>query len=91
MGLGHWEIHAPEKQISLIECPIEGERGDVNGDGVVKIIDAVLAVNFILGDCCQTTVAPKCWIADCDADGVVNVQDVIGIVNAILEIGTCPP
>ena len=64
------------------------ERGDVNGDGVVNILDALQKVNIILG----TSPPPSeedLWAADCNGDGVANVLDALGIVNLILEIGTC--
>ena len=88
-GLGHWEIHAPEVQISFIECLIEGESGDVNEDGAVNVLDVIRAVNFILNGCCQTTAPPRCWAADCNGDDEINVLDVIGIVEMILGTGSC--
>lgn len=64
------------------------EKGDVNGDGVVNILDAVRTVKIILG------VQPppsqdELWAADCNGDEQINVLDALGIVNVILEIGTC--
>ncbi len=59
--------------------------GDANCDGLVNIIDAVITVNFILGNNPQ----PFCFEnADVNGDGQVNTIDVIGIINIILGSGT---
>jgi hypothetical protein len=59
--------------------------GDANCDGLVNIIDAVVTVNFILGNNPQ----PFCFEnADVNGDGQVNTIDVIGIINIILGSGT---
>ncbi|MFQ6093953.1 MAG: putative Ig domain-containing protein, partial [bacterium] len=64
-----------------------GLKGDVNGDGQVNIVDALLAVNILLEVMAPTTL--EYWAADCNGDGVVNIVDVLGIVNVVLGIGTC--
>jgi hypothetical protein len=64
------------------------EKGDVNGDGEIDILDVIRAVNSIL----HIGPAPseyELWAADCNGDGSVNVLDVIGIINVILGIGSC--
>ena len=67
---------------------VQRERGDVNGDGAIDVLDAVQAIHIVLG----TSPSPsgeELWAADCNGDGEVSVLDVLGIVNVILEIGTC--
>ena len=66
-----------------------GTKGDVNNDGHTNIIDAINAVNIILGVTVPT--AAQEWAADCNGDGVVNILDVLRIVNVILGVGQCSP
>ena len=64
------------------------ERGDVNGDGEVNILDALQTVNILLG----TSPPPSeedLWAADCNGDGGADVLDALGIVNFILGIDAC--
>jgi hypothetical protein len=58
-----------------------GLLGDANGDGVVNISDAVLVVNYILGDRESDIVFEN---ADINQDNEINVTDAVGIVNIIL-------
>ena len=66
----------------VVFVPGVGERGDVNGDGIINIVDVVVLVNHIL------SIAPLAgdalFRADCTEDGNVNVVDAICIVNLIL-------
>lgn len=55
--------------------------GDVNGDGVVNITDAIGLVNHILG---KSTFEVNELAADVNEDGAVNITDAIAIVNLIL-------
>ena len=58
-----------------------GLLGDANGDGIVNISDAVLVVNYILGDRESNIVFEN---ADINLDNEINVTDAVGIVNIIL-------
>lgn len=56
--------------------------GDVNGDGVINISDAVCLVNYIL----QKENTPIILnAADVNKDGIVNIIDVVSIVNILLQ------
>ncbi|UCE19634.1 MAG: choice-of-anchor D domain-containing protein [Gemmatimonadota bacterium] len=66
-----------------------GLRSDVNLNGGVDIVDALLAVNIVLQ--MMTPTGYEQWAADCNGDGVVNIMDVLGIVNVVLGISTCEP
>ncbi|MFQ6092514.1 MAG: dockerin type I domain-containing protein, partial [bacterium] len=66
------------------------ERGDVNGDGAINVLDVIRTVNIILEIEPPATECGR-WAADCNGDGGVNVLDVVGIVNVILGTGTCNP
>jgi len=51
--------------------------GDLNGDGLLNVLDVVVMVNLVLsGDCLDS--------ADMNADGFCNVLDVVILVNLIL-------
>ena len=52
--------------------------GDVNGDGMINVLDVVQLVNFILSG---VDVTPA---SDVNVDGTLNVLDVIQLVNMIL-------
>ena len=69
--------------------PAAGERGDVNGDGDINVLDVLAVVNHIL-DITPLT-GDALMRADCNVDGDINVLDCIGIVNVILGIGQCGP
>ena len=58
--------------------------GDANNDAVVNVSDAVVIVNYILGD--ESAVA-SLVNADANEDGVINVADVVSTVNIILSQG----
>ena len=53
--------------------------GDLNGDGVINVLDILLLVNMILLN------AEYNEIADLNADGIVNIQDIIMLVNIIIS------
>ena len=55
--------------------------GDVNGDGVLNVVDVVNVVSFVLG---TASLGDNECHADLNADGVVNVVDIVVMVNIIL-------
>jgi len=57
-------------------CPNEDITGDMNGDGVVNILDVVAAVNIVLSGEYQVSV-------DLNEDGSVDILDVILVVLII--------
>lgn len=67
----------------------EGQRGDVNGDGEINILDVLATVNHILG--IKLLEEDTLSQADCNGDGNINILDALGIVNVILGIGECEP
>ena len=56
-----------------------GLRGDVNGDGQVKIDDVTALINLLLSG---NTSAPA---ADCNQDGKVAIGDVTALINYLLS------
>jgi hypothetical protein len=71
------------------ECQGPIERGDVNGDGNVNVLDVLAVINHILG--IQLLDEDDLWYADCNDDGQINILDALGVVNMILGIGECEP
>ena len=51
--------------------------GDLNGDGLLNILDIIILANIILAEEYDI-------IADLNEDGVVNILDIIVYVNIIL-------
>ena len=59
-------------------------KGDVNGDGVVDILDLIRAINIILGILPEPT-EHELYAADFNSDENVDVLDIVQIVNYILD------
>ena len=79
----------PEEVDGIITV-VDGQRGDVDNNGIFNVLDVFWALRLVLGDLIDPT--PRVIeAADCNDDGVVDVTDVIGIVNVVLGLGTCPP
>jgi len=86
-GLGDFGPNHAKMRASLMANVIQWfrhvpQKGDVNEDGVVNVLDVVAAVNIILGVGDPTP--SQFWSADYTDDGTVNVLDVVNLVNAIL-------
>ena len=80
--------------ITLLTQTHEGEKGDVNNDGTINVLDALKVVNHVLET--DTLDDQEFWRADCnssvcicDGDSFVNVLDVIKIVDIVLEVDYC--
>ena len=64
------------------------EKGDVNCDGVINVVDALGVVNEILRPCHLPPLGK--YLADCKEDDDINVLDVLSVVRIILlEIPNC--
>ncbi|UCE17709.1 MAG: hypothetical protein JSV84_12600 [Gemmatimonadota bacterium] len=71
-------------------------KGDINGDGVIDVLDIVEAVHIFLGiynPSSEESQAADCNgpTYKCDGDGVVDVLDIMKIVNLILRMDECLP
>lgn len=55
--------------------------GDIDGDGVIDVMDAVSVVNYIMGT--ETFTDDQKAIADTNEDGVVDVMDAVNLVSYI--------
>lgn len=62
--------------------PLTATRGDANGSGTVDVADVVTTVNYVTG------LQPKPFVfdaADMNADKLINIFDVVGIIRGILD------
>ena len=64
------------------DCEDCGGQIDVNGDGIINVIDIVSIVNLILSS--GTITDEQLCAHDVNADGIINVIDIVAIVNYIL-------
>jgi hypothetical protein len=71
----------PVSYLSNVDNQV-GIAGDINGDGVVDITDAVALINRYLSG---TTDTLNLSIADMNNDGVVDITDAVAIVNKYLR------
>ena len=53
--------------------------GDLNGDGLLNILDVVVLVNIVLGG------SEPIDAGDLNGDGILNILDVVMLVNIILS------
>ena len=60
------------------------DKGDVDGNGTTDIIDAVVAVNIVLG--VHQANERELARADMNYDGAIDIIDVVKVVNAVLGI-----
>ncbi|UCE20240.1 MAG: DUF5110 domain-containing protein [Gemmatimonadota bacterium] len=85
--------NVPETQDALVlygqDLSFVGDKGDVNGDGHLDVLDVIAVIRHILG--IQVLGGSALWRADCDGNGRVDVTDVVSIVNVVLGIiPECP-
>jgi hypothetical protein len=72
----HWIARAQKYPIDYLMNSFI--PGDVNGDGIINILDVVSTVNIVLG------LTPWIDAADYNDDAIINVLDIVSIVNIIL-------
>ncbi len=65
-------------EVNWGDCYFITANGDVNGDGILNILDLVSLANLILDN--NYLIA-----GDLNQDGQLNILDIVILVNAILE------
>ncbi|UCE20239.1 MAG: endonuclease/exonuclease/phosphatase family protein [Gemmatimonadota bacterium] len=65
------------------------DKGDVNGDRSMNVLDVIAIVRHILE--IESLTGSRFWCADCNSDGEVDAVDAVSVVNVILGIGNCGP
>ena len=63
----------------ILKDSLSVNLGDVNGDGLLNILDIVIIANIILG------AAENIPEADVNQDGQLNILDIVTLVNMILK------
>ena len=71
-------LNSFEIPVSLVVADL-GIIGDINGDGLIDVIDVVSLVSMVLN------VEDYLYNADFNQDGLIDVLDVVSIVNYILN------
>ena len=81
---GYWSTHrANQARTGYIE--LEGSScmtADVNGDGIIDILDIVQTVNIAMGFMDPT--ADQACAADVNSDGIVDILDIVIMVNIVI-------
>ena len=57
----------------------EIQSGDLNGDGILNILDVVTLINIVLGN------TDPVESGDLNSDGILNILDVVQLINIILS------
>jgi len=76
--VSNWEVEGLRVIHNFLPVNDSGIQGDLNGDGVIDILDIIALVNMILN-------GEYSIVADLNEDGVVNILDIIIYVNIILS------
>ena len=63
----------------ILQDSLSVSFGDVNGDGMINILDIVIIANIILG---VEEYVPE---ADVNQDGQLNILDIVTLANVIME------
>ncbi len=71
-----------DNETCTVTLPLTAIRGDVNGDGHVKIGDVTVLINYLLSDDAS---AINLNAADCNQDGYVKISDVTALINYLLS------
>lgn len=67
----------------------EMDRGNINCEGGINVLDVLAVVNHILGT--DPLAGAPLARADCNSDRSVDILDALGIVNVVLGLGECVP
>ncbi|UCE18769.1 MAG: SBBP repeat-containing protein [Gemmatimonadota bacterium] len=95
-GDGYGDPGYPANACQEDNCPnvynpdqTEIDRGDVDCNGGIDVLDVLAVVNHILAS--APLVGGPLDRADCNGDGGVNILDALGIINDILGLAECEP
>ena len=69
------------KEDGTLGTPEDSIQGDVNGDGLINVLDIVLILDWILGGSDPTE--EQLSTGDMNSDGIINVIDIVLLVEAI--------
>ncbi|UCE18813.1 MAG: hypothetical protein JSV84_00210 [Gemmatimonadota bacterium] len=88
-GMGDFGVQHEQKKTALLRNILawfrfSPQKGDVNEDGIIDVLDIGRAVNIILGLGSPPT-DNELWAADCIEDDAINIFDLVCVVNIILR------
>ena len=69
---------------SGVDYCYQNECVDINGDGIVNVVDIVAMVAYILGNNVWSNESAEFLASDMNEDGIINVVDIVGVVSDIL-------
>ena len=75
--VSNWDVEGLRVIHNFLPVSDSGMQGDLNGDGVIDILDLIVLINMILN-------GEYSIVADWNEDGVVNILDIIIYKNFIL-------
>lgn len=75
--VSNWEVEGLRVIHNFLPVNEDSLQGDLNGDGVIDILDLIVLVNMILN-------GEYSIVADLNEDGLVNILDIIIYKNIIL-------
>ena len=70
------EVHP----VSLIEAGAPTHIGDMDGDGIASMQDAIIILEIVQG---YRTAAPEQLLADPDGDGTLTVNDALRVLRTL--------
>ena len=66
----------------ILESKLNISTGDANNDSLIDVLDAVIIVNYIVGN---DGIAPCLQNADLNLDQMINILDVVMLINQIVD------
>jgi hypothetical protein len=80
---GGFSVKSPPL-LTVIQTAPTGKKGDLNGDGLINISDATLALRVAVG--LLTPSATQKALGDVNGDGKINIQDATKILQAAIGL-----
>jgi hypothetical protein len=87
IGVSNWDDHNLIFADTLTHENAMPPRGDVNGDFIVNISDAVFLISYIFGG---GPAPDPLEFGDVDCNGIVNISDAVYLINYIFGGGPAP-
>lgn len=72
-------------ELSVVFCDPNIQMGDVNGDGIINVTDAIGVINYILKKPMSVFYD---YVCDINNDNVVNVTDAVTIIRQAINTGS---
>jgi len=83
VGSGGSLVEAALDDFKLEIINIQAQFGDINYDGSIDVLDAIIAVSIVLGEYLPSN--EQFENLDFNNDQLITVQDIVNLVNIIIE------